>query len=308
MKYLTIQLTNDATKSVKHSGVECPTCHDVIYSCGRHDFHPCTCGKTYIDGGFDYIRVGYETKPESVTLTLLGVSKQDLYLDWNQCGPRKYGTIERNNLTQTQVLSTNSNVNNQSMQSQDLKTAVLITAGELRQSSVGGFTAHDVTRALREKVNTGKLSLSDRSPKEVDGKSTYNIEHSEVKALFTELYDAGSFPNLGRRHTGVFYVYSDSAPVSQATTASAPTQCVALANVASPSPVSSGRPTLNDGEVINRIDSYLENVRQATTKQIQSTLKGVAATCEEIAKHLLDLGYDVDEDETIPASRRVVRW
>ena len=41
-------------------GVECSQCRNVIYSNSRHDFVRCECGMTFVDGGFDYIRVGGE--------------------------------------------------------------------------------------------------------------------------------------------------------------------------------------------------------------------------------------------------------
>lgn len=40
------------------SQVECPECGELIASIHRHDFRSCGCGKTYIDGGRDYLRLG----------------------------------------------------------------------------------------------------------------------------------------------------------------------------------------------------------------------------------------------------------
>lgn len=39
-------------------GIECPLCGDQIWSRHRHDFRQCTCGKTFVDGGRDYLRYG----------------------------------------------------------------------------------------------------------------------------------------------------------------------------------------------------------------------------------------------------------
>ncbi len=36
--------------------VRCKICGDIIESLYRYDFKECRCGKTFIDGGYDYIR------------------------------------------------------------------------------------------------------------------------------------------------------------------------------------------------------------------------------------------------------------
>lgn len=44
--------------SIVQTGVQCPDCGEVIISLHVHDFCTCGCGSTFIDGGFDYLRVG----------------------------------------------------------------------------------------------------------------------------------------------------------------------------------------------------------------------------------------------------------
>lgn len=39
-------------------GIHCPLCDEDIYSNSRHDFVECRGGCVYIDGGWDYTRVG----------------------------------------------------------------------------------------------------------------------------------------------------------------------------------------------------------------------------------------------------------
>lgn len=46
--------------SVVAQGIQCPNCMDIVVSLHRHDFRSCGCGKTFIDGGFDYTRCGAE--------------------------------------------------------------------------------------------------------------------------------------------------------------------------------------------------------------------------------------------------------
>lgn len=46
--------------SLVYSGLYCKTCKEEICSRHRHDYRVCQCGKTFIDGGLDYIRYGGE--------------------------------------------------------------------------------------------------------------------------------------------------------------------------------------------------------------------------------------------------------
>jgi hypothetical protein len=43
---------------MKQAGLKCLRCQDEIYSNSRHDFSGCRCGAWFIDGGFDYERIG----------------------------------------------------------------------------------------------------------------------------------------------------------------------------------------------------------------------------------------------------------
>lgn len=54
-------------------GVRCRRCRDRIFSNHRHDFVRCKCGATFIDGGFDYLRGGFDPAVgpgEPITRTL----------------------------------------------------------------------------------------------------------------------------------------------------------------------------------------------------------------------------------------------
>lgn len=58
---------------VVQQGVRCSACQEEIFSNHRHDFVGCKCGRTFVDGGWDYLRVGYQTEdgiPVNVTRTL----------------------------------------------------------------------------------------------------------------------------------------------------------------------------------------------------------------------------------------------
>jgi len=80
----------------KVNAIQCLKCRDVIFSRARHDYRSCSCGKTAIDGGFDYTRlIGSYSEP--VKLALI-VTKKQLYDDWNN-RTDKYGKIEMKEIT-----------------------------------------------------------------------------------------------------------------------------------------------------------------------------------------------------------------
>ncbi len=49
-------------KKMRVAGVECPVCLEKIWSRHRHDYRHCKCGYSSIDGGRDYVKVGYGLK------------------------------------------------------------------------------------------------------------------------------------------------------------------------------------------------------------------------------------------------------
>jgi hypothetical protein len=73
-------------------GIICPKCKDFIFSRAGHDFHQCSCGDVFIDGGFDYMRYG---GMEGLVLKEieLDVTEKELYEDWAK-GIDKYGLIK----------------------------------------------------------------------------------------------------------------------------------------------------------------------------------------------------------------------
>ena len=81
---------------MKVNAIQCPGCKDIIYSRATHDFRSCSCGATYIDGGFNYIRIGYKMinkkVPKHITLDI-AVSRKELHDDWNY-QKNKFGLIK----------------------------------------------------------------------------------------------------------------------------------------------------------------------------------------------------------------------
>jgi len=47
-------------EKITQQGVRCVHCKDEIYSCNRHDYRTCKCGKVSIDGGADYVKLCFE--------------------------------------------------------------------------------------------------------------------------------------------------------------------------------------------------------------------------------------------------------
>lgn len=77
------------------NSIQCPICKDIIYSRAHYDYHNCSCDNISIDGGFDYIRIGYkgETSPIVKKKLIKNITRKDLYDDWNN-STDKYGLIK----------------------------------------------------------------------------------------------------------------------------------------------------------------------------------------------------------------------
>ena len=39
-------------------GIKCPSCDDVVWSRGQYDFRYCSCRRSWVDGGREYLRIG----------------------------------------------------------------------------------------------------------------------------------------------------------------------------------------------------------------------------------------------------------
>lgn len=76
------------------NALECPLCKDKIFSRSHHDWRQCSCGRTFVDGGFDYIRCGWTEGfvPKQIKLKIKA-TKEELYWDWNN-RKDKFGLIK----------------------------------------------------------------------------------------------------------------------------------------------------------------------------------------------------------------------
>ena len=71
----------------KVNAITCPICKYTIFSRTRHDLRTCFCGKVFIDGGFDYVRIGFDPEIEKPPETFkkdISQTPMELYDDWNQ--------------------------------------------------------------------------------------------------------------------------------------------------------------------------------------------------------------------------------
>lgn len=72
---------------MKINAIECPKCHDIIFSRVRHDYRSCSCSSIAIDGGFDYTKVSFDPDidPNAIKSVVLelDVTRAILYDDWN---------------------------------------------------------------------------------------------------------------------------------------------------------------------------------------------------------------------------------
>ncbi len=77
---------------IKINALRCLTCGDTIYSRAHYDFHRCSCGDIFVDGGFDYLRAGWGKNPPVSLQIEVDATKKMLYDDWNN-KTDKFGRI-----------------------------------------------------------------------------------------------------------------------------------------------------------------------------------------------------------------------
>ena len=63
--------------------VVCYNCGLEIYSRCTHDHHYCLCGMVSVDGGFDYLKIGFKDRLPRIKVRFINASVQELYDDWN---------------------------------------------------------------------------------------------------------------------------------------------------------------------------------------------------------------------------------
>lgn len=184
-----------------------------------------------------------------------------------------------------------------------LQSAVLLQVREFAQNNQS-FSAHDITRSIREKTRNGELEIPEV---EVQGASfQFDISHGRVKSIFEDLWRTGAFDSeftLSRQFVNNMYflytptlVAGNSQPPTNVT-APAPVAIPASGNTPTATPTAAQNPVSNPPStkldatsVEARVREYLINCasRQKfhpTIKQVQSAIKRDTSThwtCSEI--------------------------
>ncbi len=78
---------------MKIYALQCWDCGDTIFSRALHDFRYCTCQAIFIDGGFEYRRMGGEIDSFRNVSIEVDATKDELFLDWDK-QTHKYGLIK----------------------------------------------------------------------------------------------------------------------------------------------------------------------------------------------------------------------
>jgi len=161
------------------------------------------------------------------------------------------------------------------------------------------FSAHDITQAIREDVNEGRLRINSLPIEDVDGLQTQRISHESVREIVRRHME--TVVGYEDRTNGTYIVYTRIVPTSQSTQtlAVAPTltftPTAVLSNIIPSTPKTS-----SDFEVL--IQSYLTARGPRTLKQIQSRIKDDAPTVAEIHQIANSLGLQVQINEPYHAS------
>jgi len=92
-----------------------------------------------------------------------------------------------------------------------LVTATLQTISELMGLSAKKFSAHDVTKHLREMVNDGKINVdhTESGTVHVHGKTVARIEHEDVKAIVHEYFHSGKMDGWTREMVNGHWEYNE---------------------------------------------------------------------------------------------------
>ena len=202
---------------------------------------------------------------------------------------------------------------NKSVPSVTLQSAVLMQVQEFAANNQT-FSAHDITRNIRNKANSGEWEIPEV---QMTGASFKNdIPHVKVKDLFKDLWQTGAFDQfltLTDRFNGKYYEYT---PTLVGTSATAPVQ-----TSASPSPSAQGStspltvPPSPQKDVPDRIRMYLANCAarnfRPTIRQVQSAIKrgnsSSGWTCEQIRDHIENvLAINVISDPDFVSASQVV--
>ena len=171
-----------------------------------------------------------------------------------------------------------------------LKEAVVNAVNELKVK--GSFSAHDVTKTVRDAANAGEIALPGLEASQPNSSNIkYWVNHADVKTTLDGLLNDGTLANLGLTnvdYSGAFRVF-EFAVGAPATTSAAPS-APSAPSATTPAPAAAN-PT--QSPLAQKIEAYLNKVGSATLKQVQSALKVNGVTCKDLAPIVESLGFTV---------------
>ena len=174
-----------------------------------------------------------------------------------------------------------------------LKEAVLAAITELRNT--GSLSAYQVTQFIREQTNNDKWEVTSCIARPNGQNIKFWINHDDVRREINELYANHELDSLGfvnRNYNGTYLVYEFDT-----------TNLPVVANGATPIPnapstpntvISSTAPTTDVNDAVAQyLKNHIDYVEAPTLKKIQSAVKVNGVTCEQFAKIVENLGYNV---------------
>jgi len=189
------------------------------------------------------------------------------------------------------------------MKTLHLVTAVMAVIGQFHKTQAT-FSAHDVTRTLRENLAAGQFDLADVPDRAYFGNAYLPVvKHDSVREIVKEVFDqqlvpdytGENFSNPGTNTSYVRYVYGNASTVAQSNpvASATPTQANNPTNTfipAAPVGAKVAAPLKNmDQTAWEKAEAYVRNQVgigfSPSLKAVQSRLKGYSVTCKQLAAY-----------------------
>ncbi len=165
-------------------------------------------------------------------------------------------------------------------------TAVLNTMANFVSTGTS-FSAHDITKELRNQVNANNLRLTDLDEEMVGGVTTQRIDHDKVRTQVREVYESNVLP-LDRDFGRGFMLY---VPRSASPAISNPTPSLSVPTPQITSPTFRQSPNF---PVQRYLSNKFRKSQAPTLKQIQSAIRRKGSwTVRELKDVCESLGYSV---------------
>lgn len=189
-----------------------------------------------------------------------------------------------------------------------LQTAILMAVKSFAEQGTK-FSAHDISKLLRDQVNTGQLEIPEVEDLSGQDGHRFNIKHPEVRSLFNQMRDNGVFStdfNLNGQFNGMYFIYEASPVIAVNATPVTPAFTPAPANIFPPTTATTTTAAAPanglDSKIKDRVKSYLNNCvtrnYRPSLKHVQSAIKRGPKSTGVASQDLLDyieneLGYSV---------------